>query len=116
MNGIFRSTEKIIIVFLILSAIWLISSDYLLLHAVGSDTYLYSYLQIFKDLAFIGLVAFLIYYIFKKSKHASTALIPDENMETILSGINTGISCFSPDGLHTQIKLFVVLPVTLQKN
>lgn len=99
MNGIFRSTEKIIIVFLILSAIWLISSDYLLLHAVGSDTYLYSYLQIFKDLAFIGLVAFLIYYIFKKSKHASTALIPDENMETILSGINACISCFSPDGI-----------------
>lgn len=103
MNGTFRSSKKIIVAFLIFSAIWLISSDYLLLHGVGTDQHLYSYLQIFKDLSFIALMAVFMLYFFTRNKITTSTSLSGDDMDNILSGINTGISCLRTDGVFTYV-------------
>ncbi len=103
MKGRPLSTIQAVVIFLVISLIWIGTTDYLLLRTLGNDIRQYQYLQSFKGGAFVILTAITIYLIFRRNskyfKKKFDALVFNHNeLETILSETNLGIARLNSRG------------------
>jgi two-component system sensor histidine kinase UhpB len=103
MKGHPLSTIQAVVVFLVISLIWIGATDYILLRILGNDIRQYRYLQSFKGAAFVILTAITIYLIFRRNskyfKKKFDALVFNHNeLETILSETNLGIARLNSRG------------------
>lgn len=103
MKGRPLSTIQAVVVFLVISLIWIGATDYILLRILGNDIRQYQYLQSFKGTTFVILTAITIYLIFRRNskyfKKKYDALVFNHNeLETILSETNLGIARLNSRG------------------
>ncbi len=103
MKGRPLSTIQAVVIFLVIALVWILSTDYLLLHAFGSNIRLYHYMQSFKAVAFVGLTALVIYLIIRSnSKYLrqkyDTLVFNHTELETILSETSLGIARLNHNG------------------
>ena len=105
------STIQAVTFFLILSLIWILCTDYLLLQAFGSDIRLYHYLQSFKGVAFVGLTAIVIYLTFRRnskyySQKYNTLVFNHAELEAILEETDLGIARLNGQGHFLYVNPF----------
>lgn len=103
MKGRPLSTIQAVVIFLVISLIWIGATDYILLRILGNDIRQYQYLQSFKGMTFVILTAITIYLIFRRNskyfKKKYDALVFNHNeLETILSETNLGIARLNSKG------------------
>ena len=97
------STIQSVTFFLIISLIWILSTDYLLLQAFSDNIRLYHYVQSFKGVAFVGLTATIIYLIIRRNskyfdQKYNALVFNHTELETILAETDLSIARLNSEG------------------
>ncbi len=97
------STIQSVTFFLIISLIWILSTDYLLLQAFSDNIRLYHYVQSFKGVAFVGLTATIIYLIIRRNSRYfdqkyNALVFNHTELETILAETDLSIARLNSEG------------------
>lgn len=105
------STIQSVTFFLIISLIWILSTDYLLLQAFRDNIRLYHYVQSFKGVAFVGLTATIIYLIIRRNskyfdQKYNALVFNHTELETILAETDLSIARLNSEGQFLYMNSF----------